>query len=194
MKERKETISPAQANLWSILLLIVVTVVGGAYFFYVTNLLGFAPFASMTGTGSGDKSNPWGPLLFVLLYFVVLIAGMVVHELVHGITWAHYCKNGWRSISFGVIWKYLMPYCHCSEPLSVPHYRIGALMPLYVVGILPLIVSPFINSIPLCFFGILFITGAVGDLMVVWRLRKENPRNMVMDHPSEPGYFVYEEE
>ncbi len=194
MKERKETISPAQANLWSILLLVVAAIVGGAYFFYVTNLLGFDPFASMTGTASGDKSSPWAPLLFVLLYFVVLIVGMVIHELVHGLTWALYCKNGWHSISFGVIWKYLMPYCHCSEPLSVPHYRIGALMPLYVVGILPLLVSPFVNSILLCIFGVLFVTGAAGDLMVVWRLRKENPRNTVMDHPTEPGYFVYEEE
>jgi len=192
MKERKETISPMQANLLSLVILAVSAVVGGTYFFYVTRLLGFEPLNSLAG--SDEKVSLWTPLLFVLIYFVVLIVGAAVHELVHGITWAHYCKNGWRSISFGVLWKYLMPYCHCSEPLLVSHYRIGALMPLYVVGILPLIVSPFVNSIFLCFFGVLFITGAAGDLMVVWRLRKENPNNTVMDHPKEPGYFVYEEE
>lgn len=40
--------------------------------------------------------------------------------------------------------------------------------------------------------GIIFIASAAGDIMVVWKLRKENPNNTVLDHPSEAGYLVYE--
>ena len=42
--------------------------------------------------------------------------------------------------------------------------------------------------------GVIFIAAAAGDIMVVWRLRKENPENMVLDHPTEAGYLVYEED
>ena len=42
--------------------------------------------------------------------------------------------------------------------------------------------------------AIIFIAAAAGDIMIVWKLRKENRDNMILDHPSEAGYLVYEEE
>jgi hypothetical protein len=45
-----------------------------------------------------------------LVGFIVLIAltiGIILHELIHGITWAKYTKDGFKSIRFGVLWKFL---------------------------------------------------------------------------------------
>ena len=108
--------------------------------------------------------------------------------------WIRGTLNFYSSSSFGVMWKLLTPYCHCSEPLRVSHYRTGALMPLYVLGLLPLLVSPFVRSMEMCVFGMFFISAAAGDLMIVWRLRKEAPSSTVLDHPTEAGYLVYEQE
>lgn len=193
MKERKETINLGAANVWSIALFAVAAIVCVTYYGVVRGWDG----ASDDIVGALKRANGdlwWSSLVWMLVAFVVLILGAAVHELVHGIVWAHYAKSGWRSISFGVMWKALAPYCHCSEPLKVPDYRCGALAPLFIVGILPAIVAPFFHSPFLLLFGIIYIAGASGDLMVVWRLRKENPENTVLDHPTEAGYLVYEEE
>ena len=124
---------------------------------------------------------------------VAFIAGIVVHELVHGITWAMFAKRGWKSISFGMIWKMLTPYCHCDEPLKVREYIIGALMPLLVVGVIPMILGLCLQSIFLTFFGAFYVGGAAGDIMIVVLLRHEPAGNMVLDHPSEAGCLIYEE-
>ena len=86
----------------------------------------------------------------VVILSVLVILGFVVHELIHGVTWACFAEHGWRSISFGVFWKQLMPYCHCDDPLRLRHYVIGALMPCFIIGILPVIVAYIIGDC-ICF-------------------------------------------
>ena len=94
------------------------------------------------------------PLLTFLSVFVTLMAGIVVHELIHGLTWAYFAKKGFKSIRFGVFWEMLTPYCHCSEPLTVRQYCIGALMPLVVLGIIPLVLAYPLKSILLHGWGV----------------------------------------
>src|SRR5688572_9485203 len=43
---------------------------------------------------------------FVVLIFSVL-CGVVLHEGLHAFTWALFCRNRWRSVSFGISWKHL---------------------------------------------------------------------------------------
>ena len=69
--------------------------------------------------------------------FILVIVGIVVHELIHGLTWACYAKRGWKSISFGVMWKLLTPYCHCDEPMHISGYMMGAMMPCIILGCHP---------------------------------------------------------
>lgn len=126
-------------------------------------------------------------LLFVLLF----IAGIVVHELIHGFFFGLFAKNGFKSIRFGVMWQMLTPYCHCKEPLKIKHYFLGALMPALLLGIIPAMISLFNGSGMMLLFGILFTGAAAGDFMIVWVLRKEYPETYVQDHPSEVGCFVY---
>ena len=50
-----------------------------------------------------------------------------------------------------------------------------------------------IGSLPLIIFGVLLIAAAAGDIWMAWLLTKENPRSMVLDHPSEAGFYVFDE-
>ena len=36
----------------------------------------------------------------------------------------------------------------------------------------------------------LFIAAAAGDIWMTWLLTKENPKSMVLDHPSEAGFYI----
>lgn len=127
----------------------------------------------------------------ILLFALIFIAGIVVHELIHGFFFGLYARNGFKSIRFGVMWEMLTPYCHCKEPLKIKHYFLGALMPALLLGIIPAVIALLNGSTMMLLFGIMFTGAAAGDFMVVWMLRKEDPETYVQDHPSEAGCFVY---
>jgi hypothetical protein len=70
----------------------------------------------------------------LLVGFIVLIAltiGIILHELIHGITWAKYTKDGFKSIWSTL--KFLTPIA-IKEPLLVKHYIIGGLCQLLSWG------------------------------------------------------------
>jgi hypothetical protein len=117
--------------------------------------------------------------------------GIVTHELIHGIFWAIFAKDGFRSIKFGILKQYLTPYCHCKEPLKVKHYITGAIMPAILLGFLPLILSLVYGSLGWLFFGIFFTAAAGGDFLMIKLLNKEPKNAWVQDHSSEPGYYIY---
>ena len=83
-----------------------------------------------------------------------------------------------------------LPYCHCDEPMRIPGYMMGAMMPCVILGIIPSIVALLIGNLPLLAWGIFFIAAAAGDIWMTWLLTKENPKSMVLDHPSEAGFYI----
>ncbi len=126
-----------------------------------------------------------------LKWLTIFLAGIVAHELVHGITWALYAKKGFRSIKFGILWKYITPYCHCKEPLQIRHYLIGAITPFIFVGLLPAVYAIITGSINWLLFGIFYTVGAVGAFLIIKLLLHEKRNDYALDHPSEAGCYVY---
>lgn len=102
-----------------------------------------------------------------------------------------FAESGFKSIRFGILWSPITPYCHCVEPLKLRHYIIGALMPTIILGLIPAVISLFNGNLMLLIIGVFFISAAAGDIMVIWILRKESMETLVLDHPSEPGCFIY---
>ena len=174
---RKVSIDLVKANIFAIVIMIVAAIVLLVPFFLIWE--GRKPMTLMFG-----NSTQWA------VAFVAMMIGIAVHELIHGITWACYAPSGWKSISIGVIWKLLTPYCHCNEPMRIHGYMLGAMMPCIVLGLLPSIVAMFIGNLPLLVWGILFIAAAAGDIWMTWLLTKEDPKSMVLDHPSEAGFYI----
>ena len=140
------------------------------------------------------KDNVYlNPFLVGFIVLIALTIGIILHELIHGITWAKYTKNGFKSIRFGVLWKFLTPYCHCKEPLLVKHYIIGGIMPAIVLGLFPTLLSFITGNVFLLIFGIFFTMAAFGDFMIIFLLLRENKNSLVLDHPSEVGCYIYRE-
>lgn len=77
------------------------------------------------------KPESW---MSFLKWVLIFSGGVIAHELVHGITWALFAKNGFRSIRFGVMWRMATPYCHCKEPMQIKQYLSGAITPFIFVG------------------------------------------------------------
>ena len=42
-------------------------------------------------------------------------------------------------------------------------------------------------------WGIFFIAAAAGDIWMTWLLTKEDRHSLVLDHPSEAGFYIIEE-
>ena len=185
MKQRKVTINLAWANVFALIFFAFVALTSSAAWYV---LWGTPSFGDFGGSLLKDV-NPLGAAVLVL---VMLVAGIVAHELIHGITWAYFAKHGFRSIRFGVIWAMLTPYCHCKEPLIIRHYRLGALTPLIILGILPLLLAYPLRSVPLLLWGIIFITSAAGDILIICKLRKEPASLLAQDHPKEAGCIIFE--
>ncbi|MDZ7691751.1 MAG: DUF3267 domain-containing protein [Balneolaceae bacterium] len=121
MSDNDYSMSLGKANLVSLLL-----------FAPISGLI-LAPYIMVWGwdkTGSDLLVFYEDPLLF----FLLMIFGIVAHELIHGLTWMIAGNRSWNAIKFGVNWKALAPYAHCRKPLGVSAYRSGAAMPGLVLG------------------------------------------------------------
>lgn len=124
--------------------------------------------------------------------FILLFAGIPMHELLHAGTWMVLQKEGFRNIQFGFNWESLTPYTHYRQPMVMWKYRWGGAIPGLLMGIVPIIIS-FIASKPgLNFVGFLFTWAALGDVISLWMTRKYKANQIVKDHPTEMGVVIIE--
>ena len=151
----------------------------------VIQFAGFIGLPGLDGLGV-----TWG-------YFVLLIAillGIVVHELIHGISWVMFGRKPFSAIQFGVQWKSLTPYAHLKEPVDVNPYRIGAFLPGLLVGILPYFLSLASGDGNLFWFSLILTSAAGGDWLILWLIRDLKQGTLVEDHPTNAGCYVIEPE
>jgi len=166
------TLSTGKVNLYSLVMIFPVTAI------YLIPYILVWDFASFE---IGRKE-------FMNLFIYILIFGIIIHELLHGITWAFFTKKGFKSIKFGI--NGITPYCHCKEALMAKHYRLGGAMPLIIMGIIPSIVGIILGDGLYLSFGIFFSWAACGDIISLFMLRKYNGNKLVFDHPDKMGFYV----
>jgi hypothetical protein len=180
------TINIVQANLIAMFAFFpIILIYGIPYYLLWTNQFNLVSFREII------RNNYLGVYGSTASLFLIVIFGIVLHEMIHGITWARFAKNGHISIKYGVLWKMLTPYCHCKEPLKVKHYILGAITPAIILGLFPVIYSFFTGNIGVLIFGVFFTVAALGDFMIINLLRKENMNSYVLDHPSEAGCYIF---
>ena len=200
MSVRKLEINILKANVLSFGLLVVVAGILIPLYYWIW------------GTISIDNSFFVEFVRWALDYFNIVVGSIVAvlcgaimpilsitlllfipHELIHGITWMIVAKCKWSDIKFGVMWKkFCTPYCHCKISMTVSQYRLALLMPFFVLGVLPTLLSLVVGCSLLLFYGILGIVGAMGDIMMAWLLRKESSIAKIYDHPSAAAFFLFD--
>lgn len=137
------------------------------------------------------SSGIWG---IPFMYLAALIILIVVHELIHGITWAVFAKNHFRSIDFGVIWKMITPYCTCSEPLKKWQYITGGAMPTLILGVGLTAAAAACSSFPLLILAVIMIFGGGGDIFIILKMLMFVPEAedvVYYDHPYECGVVAF---
>ncbi len=175
------------ANVFALLLIIPVAIILLVPYFFIWNeQFSVGAIKQMLADSSFVSS-----LSASLVFFIVMVIGIVMHEIIHGITWSFFTSNGHKSIKYGVMWKLLTPYCHCKEPLKLTHYIFGAIMPAVILGIIPSIIAIFVGNLSLLCFGMLFTIVAAGDFLIIYSLRNDRFDDMVLDHPTAAGCYVY---
>jgi hypothetical protein len=193
IQDKPITISIAKANLISL-----------AFFFPVTGLF-LMPYTFIYGSGALNipnilfhhlQSHSTSDDIYAALtifwskFFLLVILGVLIHELLHIFTWALFCKKGIRAVSIGFKWDSITPFATCSEPLKINPYRLGIVMPCIILGVLPGLVAIYIQNIFLLIFGIFFTLAATGDLIILWLSKKIKSPALVLDHPSQIGLII----
>lgn len=174
LNEHNHAISLVRANLVSLVLLPLLTA------------LCLVPYVALWGW---DKLITDFALIFnkPILFLVLLVAGILAHEMLHGLTWKLAGGKSWSAIKFGVNWKALAPYAHCREPLEVNAYRWGAAMPGLLLGIIPFSVGLITGGGWYVVFGYIFTITAAGDMLILWLIRRVDAGTLVQDHPTLAG-------
>jgi len=176
------TVGIVKANVITLLIAIPVCVILVFLFFFFNDADAF-------------RSLHASSLSSLLLYLAAFLALIVIHELIHGLTWGIFAEDHFKSIEFGFMKEYLTPYCTCGVPLRKGQYILGALMPLIVLGLIPSIIAIAAGSFPLLIIGMLMIIGAGGDIIITAKIlayKKQSEDILYIDHPTEAGGVVFE--
>jgi hypothetical protein len=139
----------------------------------------------------------WGPILEVgreapwPLVLGVLVGGVLAHEGLHALAWKLAAGLPWGDMTLGFQWKTLTPYAHARVPMPARAYRIGALTPGVVLGLVPAAAGLALGDGEGFLFGLLFTFAAGGDALILWLLRGVAPGRLVEDHPARAGCYVH---
>lgn len=137
----------------------------------------------------GEMSISWTAIGY-LIWFALFLLTIPIHEGLHGLGWHWFTEDGWGSIHFGMMWKYLTPYCHCAQPLKMRYYLVGVLLPFAVLGLGLSLIGIATHHAPTLQLGALGMLAAGGDTTIAWMLRKHRGC-LIYDHPSECGFIVF---
>lgn len=129
--------------------------------------------------------------LIILPIIGVLFIGIFgLYTLIKGIILSCYAEGGWKSVEFGFK-KYLTPHCRCKEQLTVRRFMISTSMPVIILGIIPAIVSLCTGSIVFWVLAIIFIISAWIDILIMFKLLKEDKNAKVIDIEAKDEWGVY---
>ncbi|MDR2292830.1 MAG: DUF3267 domain-containing protein [Prevotellaceae bacterium] len=110
-----------------------------------------------------------------ILFLLLIIVGVIIHELIHGIFAAIFSSNRFKNIKFGFSIRSFVAYCNINEIMKVKYFKVIAIMPFIILGILPIIISLFFGCKTLFDFGILLSIGSIGDLIMFnWLCKEKN--------------------
>ena len=177
---REYTLSFLEANIYSLLVYAPI---------FVAYYLPYGLFYGWSAFGYDLVQALNNPFVFL----AAIAIGIVIHELIHGISWWWLDDIPWENIHFGFKWVVLTPYVHCPEAIEISNYRWGVAMPGIILGVLPYLVALMLHNGWLLAFGLFFTLSASGDILILWLLRNVRTGKKVEDHPNLVGCRVVDE-
>jgi hypothetical protein len=186
-QREKVVVETLRANLFSAIMIIPTLMFFGLPFFLLwNNEILFSHTVNLTSKILPDI----GGSVELSVVFSALL-GIMLHVLIHGFFWSRFAINGIKSIKIGMMWGSLTPYCRCQEPLLLKHYRLGAIMPFILLGLVPSLVAIVAGDPGLIIIGMFFTLISSRDLLTLKLLAHENRNVLVMEHPVQAGCYIY---
>lgn len=126
----------------------------------------------------------------IILLIIIVIGGVLVHELLHVIGWMLAGRVSLSAVKLGFDRKTSTPYAHIRQALPINAYRFGIILPAIVLGLLPGLIGIVNNLPPYTIFGAFFTLAAGGDMLILWLLRRDPAHALAIDHPDRAGCEV----
>lgn len=129
---------------------------------------------------------------YILHHFnsiLIILGGFLLHQLIHAIAASCFTIKSLNSIKFNFRLKF-PPYYHCKEPLMVNQYKIALLIPIIVLGIIPLIFAFISGNAIILIYGLFFISVSNTDLILLFLLRIAKMDTRILRHPDKAGFYV----
>lgn len=127
------------------------------------------------------------PFLRTIFFVILLIIGIVVHELIHALAFFLVGKVDRTHIKIGSVQKALTPYTHCQQKMEVAAYRLSMAVPSLLLGLIPLGIGYITGSFFWFLWGVVHSIGGYGDMLILWKIRKLPKDLYVIDHPDRLG-------
>lgn len=155
----------------------------------VALLLFLVPFLFIWGSQLSAPSIYGVGLLLVAFWL-----GMIAHEVIHALGWMAWGKVAWKQLRFGLDLSKGVAYAHSKVPMDIRGYKIGLVLPWIVLGVIPAMIGVVVGSGYLLAYGIIFFGASCGDLLLLWHARKLSSGTYVLDHPSDMGFYIVDQD
>ena len=182
--KEKKVINIVWANVFGIIVFILALLIFGIPYIFIWKSHGmdFTLFPIIENT-----------YIRLILFLPIFIIGIIFHEFIHGLFFAIFSEKKFKSIKYGIMpkEKLFTPYCHCTEILKINHYRIAAIMPTIILGIIPAGISLLLGDWTLLFIGSIFICAGSGDILMIMKIVREKNKVLIYDLPDDAGFILY---
>jgi hypothetical protein len=128
--------------------------------------------------------------LFLAELLVLCLGGSWLHELLHAAGWAVSSSLDWRRVQIGWRWHAMSPFARVDAPIQARGYRWGVALPGIVLGVVPTTMGLLKQSPLMLWAGVLLTLAALGDALVLLRIRDLPGSRWVQDHPDRIGCSV----
>jgi len=124
---------------------------------------------------------------------LIYLLGAIIHELLHILPISIYLRKIKNVFTAGIAPGGVAFYIHCKKPIPLKIYKISLLLPLIIMGIIPVIFGFLFINLPIFALGIIFIWAASGDIYIFYLLRNIQPKAKIIDHSEKVGCYVLSE-
>lgn len=131
---------------------------------------------------------------WTLIFLLSIISGIIAHEFIHAIFFSIFLPSKFKGVKFGFNSEHGIPYVHVIEPISILGLRVGAVMPLMILGIIPILVGLYFGIATFTLFGIIFTISSSGDLLLISKTKGLSLDQIIEDLPDGIGFALISNE
>ncbi len=135
--------------------------------------------------------NIYGDLMFNNLDFIFLelLIYLIMHELIHGITFSLFCKNK-SNVKYGAMLEKGVLYAMCQERISKKGAYISLLAPTITLTIIAFIIGYIFRVDDLIMLSVFNLSGAAGDLLMTAFLIRLPKNIQYIDYDNVIGFYL----